>query len=451
MASPTVPKFPFMVPEGKRWSARMDVPAALREQLGKRVFKFSTGETDPFKAYSKARPIIEGWQRTIRAAKSGRDASAEGLILDARRAFLAAKQGDGPDAWESVVHPLLVQLKAMPADSTYDDETEREHREYEGPSPTLNPKAAAIIDQITGEKTPVGALRTAWEASLESREDRQRDQYKSDFGQFMAFLGAGHSLEDVDGLAERTQEWADKLMAGGLSAKTVARKLSVLQNYWHYLVSRKLVSARTDSPFRGRTLPSRKRQDPSKKRQHFKPSDIAALYRAALTGKDIPLADLIHIGAYTGARIEEIAGLEVGDVDLAAKTVLMSSKTDAGHRTVPILPQIEPVLERLIANAQAGKFLFHVSGKNKYQERSAAIGKRFGHLKTDAGFDGRFVFHSIRKTVTTLFENVECPEGVAADIVGHEKPTMTYGLYSGGSSMEQRRVWMEKALVYPGL
>ena len=25
------------------------------------------------------------------------------------------------------------------------------------------------------------------------------------------------------------------------------------------------------------------------------------------------------------------------------------------------------------------------------------------------------------------------PEGVSADIVGHEKKTMTYGLYSGGS------------------
>jgi hypothetical protein len=30
------------------------------------------------------------------------------------------------------------------------------------------------------------------------------------------------------------------------------------------------------------------------------------------------------------------------------------------------------------------------------------------------------------------------PEGVAADIVGHEKQTMTYGVYSGGSSLAQK-------------
>ena len=29
------------------------------------------------------------------------------------------------------------------------------------------------------------------------------------------------------------------------------------------------------------------------------------------------------------------------------------------------------------------------------------------------------------------------PEGVAADLVGHEKQTMTYGVYSGGSGLVQ--------------
>ena len=37
----------------------------------------------------------------------------------------------------------------------------------------------------------------------------------------------------------------------------------------------------------------------------------------------------------------------------------------------------------------------------------------------------------------------------AADILGHEKKTMTYGLYSGGSSMLVKRMAIEK-LSYPG-
>ena len=54
----------------------------------------------------------------------------------------------------------------------------------------------------------------------------------------------------------------------------------------------------------------------------------------------------------------------------------------------------------------------------------------------------------IRKTVVTLLENQGVPEGVVADLVGHEKPTMTYGLYSGGATLETKAAAIEK-LVYP--
>ncbi len=36
------------------------------------------------------------------------------------------------------------------------------------------------------------------------------------------------------------------------------------------------------------------------------------------------------------------------------------------------------------------------------------------------------------------------PESITADIVGHEKKTITYGLYSGGSSMLQKIEAIEK-------
>lgn len=39
-------------------------------------------------------------------------------------------------------------------------------------------------------------------------------------------------------------------------------------------------------------------------------------------------------------------------------------------------------------------------------------------------------------------------ENVAADILGHDKPTMTYELYSGGATLETKRKAIEK-LTYP--
>jgi len=35
-------------------------------------------------------------------------------------------------------------------------------------------------------------------------------------------------------------------------------------------------------------------------------------------------------------------------------------------------------------------------------------------------------------------------ENVATDIIGHDKPTMTYGLYSGGASLKTMREAIEK-------
>jgi integrase len=78
------------------------------------------------------------------------------------------------------------------------------------------------------------------------------------------------------------------------------------------------------------------------------------------------------------------------------------------------------------------------------------VGKRFSKTKTKMGFGGDQVLHSIRRTVATMLERARVPEGVAADLLGHEKrgATMSFGLYSGGSSMEQKRAAIEK-LDYP--
>ena len=67
------------------------------------------------------------------------------------------------------------------------------------------------------------------------------------------------------------------------------------------------------------------------------------------------------------------------------------------------------------------------------------VGKRFGRLKTKMGYGKQHVVHSIRKTAATVFKQAGVPEGVTADIIGREKQTMTYGLYSGGTSVKQRQ------------
>ena len=77
-----------------------------------------------------------------------------------------------------------------------------------------------------------------------------------------------------------------------------------------------------------------------------------------------------------------------------------------------------------------------------------AVGKRFGRLKSAAGYGGDLVFHSLRKTYAKTCEQLGIPEGVAADTLGHERETMTCGLYSGGTSVEQKQEAVEQVAQY---
>ena len=156
--------------------------------------------------------------------------------------------------------------------------------------------------------------------------------------------------------------------------------------------------------------------------------------------------NLIQLAAYTGARIEELCSLKVTDVikvDRINCLNITDAKTGAGNREVPIHPSISYLVKVLIKNSNDG-YLFSGLTFNKYRQRSNAIGKRFGHMKTALGFGKAHVFHCFRNTVATQLENAGVPEGVAADIIGHEKKTITYGLYSGGTSAKIKQDAVKK-------
>jgi integrase len=168
----------------------------------------------------------------------------------------------------------------------------------------------------------------------------------------------------------------------------------------------------------------------------FAPEDVPALWQGAEARGDTQLADLIRLGAYSGARIEELCALETRRVSEASFEVV-DAKTVAGWREVPIHPAIKALVKRLKRESKDG---YLISGLtfNKYKDRSNAIGKRFGRMKAAMGYSPNFVFHSLRKTFVTLLENAGVPENLAADIVGHEKPRITYGTYSGGASLKNK-------------
>jgi integrase len=289
----------------------------------------------------------------------------------------------------------------------------------------------------------------AWGKQL-GMKSRQSGEYLADVKRF-ASRTPGLTVGGVE--KSHAREWVKALAEDGRAGATIERKLSALRSYWKYLQAEG-VAGEDAAPFAKVALPgtvANRRPGLAERRQPFQRGDVVKLWRAALDDDDKPLADLIQLAAYSGGRIESLCQLTKARVPIDSETGIrffqFGDKTDAGVRKVPVHPAINAIVDRLIRDSRDG-FLVRGRAGRRGGERSVGIGKRFGRLKRRLGYGRQYVFHSIRKTVATLLENSRCPESTAADILGHDKPTMTYGLYSGGSDLKERLHWVS-ALDYP--
>jgi integrase len=394
------------------WFATLKVPVALRQTLGRTKFKQTLGTSDKRRAVILAAPVVANWQAILRQAAGEGDA-VQREAMKWREVIKTDSTGEHRDT--------MVSLMADRAN---------EIEEREGEEAALH-----FADVATGRRTPSGLHVAAWEASIAHLAAKTRDQMKKDVGLLVSRFT---TLEAIT--SSEVRRWVDQLANEGAGPASIKRLLSFWRSYWRYLVSVDAVPLERQ-PFTSVTIRSLPRT--SKKGWiAFAPNDVVALWQEAHKRGDEVLGDLIVLGAFTGARIEELCSMKLKDVGDASLRIT-DAKTEAGIREVPIHSALKETMERLKKDA-ADDYLLPGLTFNMYEDRSNAIGKRFGRLKTALGFGSQHVFHSIRKTLVTMLENAGVSENLAADIVGHEKPRITYGLYSGGASLATKAEALEK-------
>lgn len=400
------------------WYAELKVPKDVQLMLGKTVFRQTLKTTDKRIAQQRKLSLVASWKAEI--------AKARGMTDPLDVVAYTWKQGlSGSKDQESVELVLS-------------DYVEKEH---EKGRMTVE-EARRVVEVATGKRSPTKGFLADWEATLGGVTPKTRTMMIADAKRFAAKFP---DIQDVTQKAVRT--WTSSLLADGLSSKTVQRIVSAVRSFWHHVQHVEGIEA---DPFVG-AIPkqSGKKSAEGGSYDPWTPTQVVLLWRKAVDGKDRALADLIALAAFTGLRIEEACRLKVADIEPDKSLSVADSKTAAGIRVVPMHARIQPLVDRLCRDTADG-YLIPSSAGSKYGVRSDPLSKRFGRLKTAAGFKGRkLVFHSFRKTVTTILEQAGVPENVSADIVGHEKKTMTYGLYSGGTSFEQREQAVAK-IAYPG-
>lgn len=426
----------YLVKRRRKWWAIHDIPPKLRPVMGFNRLAQSLGTEDEKIAKRRADLLwLHDWSKRIDAARAGALEAVQGDTTFLRRLVMQTQEEDE--------RRLLI-------DHIRDEADDRRYRalsragykdEREVPEDENVPgvaEAERFFRLAAGLLIPTSEHLEEWLSTL-NNEPKTKDLKR---GTITRFSETFPFIQDIT--RKEVQRWFNKRATDeGLTTKTLNRCLSELKGYWNYLRSLELVPEE-GSPFDKLIIRGKKSTD----RREFEPAEVVKLLRAAETKEDRSLVDVITLGMWTGARIESLCKLRVSDVH-ADFLRIEDDKTPAGTRDVPIHSKLKPTIKRLVAESKDGFVLSGLSA-NKYGDRSDAVGKRFGRLKTELGFGEAHVFHSIRKTVTTILENAGVSENVCADIVGHEKPRITYGLYSGGANLATKKKALEK-LAYPGL
>ena len=410
-------RYPYLVQQRHRWFVRMVVPPDVRDIIVQAVFKVPTGHSDQHQAAAVAAQIVTELQNRIRIAReAGR--RLEQVTAEQLAERYRAERAADPDGADATMVADVIRFVLEKHGQRWVDHAKRVREAGYDVHAALRvlpsgDTAAHAADLITDHATPLLTHLEDWKPHA-GLKPRPLDQAISSIKQFDQAVG--RPIEQIE--SSDVQKWIEGLINPdgdtGLNSKTVTRKLGEIRNYWKWMQSHQIVSD-DRNPFAGRRVrdPVSRRKSKEELRQRFGAEDVVRIEQAAAAKGDNTLAAAIRIAAYSGARIEGVAQLRVIDIRVDPGTGIrfmrMDDKTAAGDRFVPVHPKISSLIDRLIKNAGKDGFLIESDAKNKYGERSQPIGKRFGRLKTELGFDGRWVFHSIRKTVAHLFETAECP------------------------------------------
>lgn len=389
----------YLIKKRRRWYAVMEVPKQVRPKIGNKRRLMKSLKTESLTvAETRVHSVIANWKQQMAHLQNGNSNTDATTAIEVEAEKLRLKGWNEPDIY-------LYQRDVA--------EEFKDENLYEA------------VEVVHGQVLRLDRQVDHYLASLEVAP-KTKDMQKFDLERF-----ADKFTYTEEITKNRIADWVevDLMRNANLSAATCRRIVSTCRGYWRYMERHH--NLKIPAPFDG-VVPAQRKKTQSNhnaKRKSFNVSDYQRLLHTSQDGQKA-LSDLIALAAYTGARIEEICSLKVDKVSID-RIEIEDTKTAAGWRSVPIHPHIVGTIKLLKETSEDGYLLSGLTF-NKYGNRSNAIGKRFGRLKSNLGYGPEYVFHSFRKGFARQLESASVPENIAARLLGHEFKTMSYGVYSGG-------------------
>lgn len=226
------------------------------------------------------------------------------------------------------------------------------------------------------------------------------EAYRSDLRLFLRFLQGDGCPAEVERVApDVLRRYLASMSAAGLSASTRGRRLYALRSLWQYLETADLV---TENPCRKVSAPRRSQHLPN-----YLSADECARLLAACDDNhyaDLAFRDraLLTVLVYQGLRRAEVLGLQMGDVDLEAMTLLVRRGKGGTSRLLPLAEQAANAVAdwlEMRPDCPTGA-LFVTRGGHPMSVKD--LQRMFRRTVYRAGLREGITLHTLRHTFATL-------------------------------------------------
>lgn len=275
-------------------------------------------------------------------------------------------------------------------------------------------------------KTPfLSELMDKW-LEAEPYKEQTKHQHRAALADLQAFL-KGDTLPvavNADLATDFVEDW---LRNCGKSYNTQRRKLNSLVGFWKWMGRRRHVE-RGFNPWTGFVLSKVRTPKRTPDKRPYSDEELLRLFDAPPAYEG--LADVMVLGLYMGARIEELCALRMKDVQRKVGAYFVTLRTGKGKtqtRTIAVThaAPCEVFGRRWNPGEGAEKQLFPSFKPGGYDGKlSWAVSKAFGRHRDALRLPRAVDFHSFRRTLMTALENLGVDQVATARYVGHTLPTL---------------------------
>lgn len=266
--------------------------------------------------------------------------------------------------------------------------------------------------------------------------------YECDLTQFLEYVEHQFGVTDPTILdSDMLRSWMVNLLEGGMTARSVNRKLSSLKTFWHYLQRTGTVSA---NPFKKVVPPKTSKPLPV----FLKETEMERLLNMdVLDGDNFPqVRDRLIIDLFysTGMRLSELIGLTDETLDLNGCTLKVTGKRDK-QRLIPFGPELKGSISQYIKirNEQIERNSDHLLVRNDGTPLYPQMVYRMVHQKlSEVGTLTKNSPHVLRHTFATTLLNRGAELNAVKELLGHSSLSATE-VYTHTTFAELKKVYKQ--------